>query len=100
MDIFSPMHMVILLIIVLLIFGPTKLPQLARSIGRSVRELKEGMNEINDAIKKPGDPPTPQPPTQVATPQLDPVKPVPVASAQAKPDEPPAAGGDPSGKNA
>ena len=45
-------EVIIVLVIVLIIFGPTKLPQLARSIGRSVRELKDGLNEVTNDIKK------------------------------------------------
>ena len=36
-------EIVIILIIVLIIFGPKKLPELARAIGRSVREYREGL---------------------------------------------------------
>ncbi len=37
-------EMVLILAVVLLIFGPTKLPSLAKSIGRSVVELKDGLS--------------------------------------------------------
>jgi len=36
----QPMHLIIVLGIVLLIFGPGKLPQLGRAIGDGMRELK------------------------------------------------------------
>ncbi len=34
-------HIVVLLIVVLLLFGAPKLPELARSVGKSLRILKE-----------------------------------------------------------
>ena len=37
----QPMHLIVVLAIVLLVFGPGKLPDLARGIGESVRELKK-----------------------------------------------------------
>ena len=36
----QPMHMIIVLAIVLLIFGPGKLPELGRAVGDGMRELK------------------------------------------------------------
>lgn len=39
----GPLEIVLILAVVLLIFGPGKLPGLAKSIGRSVVELKEGL---------------------------------------------------------
>lgn len=45
----GPVEVVIILAIVLLIFGPTKLPQLAKSIGRSVVELKDGLRGAKDS---------------------------------------------------
>jgi sec-independent protein translocase protein TatA len=54
----------IVLLIVVLLFGSTKIPQLARSLGRSVSEFKKGVREgevdekkavePKDAEKKPG----------------------------------------------
>jgi len=41
----GPQEILILLAIILLIFGPSKLPQLAKSIGESVNELREGMKK-------------------------------------------------------
>lgn len=45
-------EMIILLVIVLIIFGPTQLPRLAQSLGRSARELKKGLEGINDEIRE------------------------------------------------
>ncbi|HOE98040.1 MAG TPA: twin-arginine translocase TatA/TatE family subunit [Candidatus Sumerlaeota bacterium] len=44
-------ELIVLLVIVLLIFGPKNLPRLAQSIGRSARELKNGLNGITDDLK-------------------------------------------------
>ena len=40
-------EMILILAVVLLIFGPTKLPSLAKSIGKSVVELKDGLSGKN-----------------------------------------------------
>jgi len=42
---FEPWHLIILLAIVLLMFGSTKLPELARGMGRSIRIFKSEMSE-------------------------------------------------------
>lgn len=41
-------ELVIFLVILLLLFGSTKLPSLMRSMGQSVNEFKRGMNEAPD----------------------------------------------------
>ncbi|MBW2968133.1 twin-arginine translocase TatA/TatE family subunit [Candidatus Woesearchaeota archaeon] len=38
-------EIIIILVIILVLFGPKKLPELARAVGKSVREYREGMNE-------------------------------------------------------
>ena len=39
-----------ILAVVLLLFGPTQLPKLAKMFGKSAKALKEGMNEgLNEA---------------------------------------------------
>ena len=50
-------ELIIILLIILLLFGGRKLPQLARSLGGSMKELKKGMsdgleNENNTKNKK------------------------------------------------
>lgn len=40
-------------VVVLLIFGPNRLPELARGIGQSVSELKKGMQEMKDEVEEP-----------------------------------------------
>ncbi len=39
----GPLEVVVILVVILLIFGPTKLPGLAKAIGKSVVELKDGL---------------------------------------------------------
>jgi len=40
----------IILVVVLLLFGSKKLPELARSLGKSVSEFKKGQNEFQNAL--------------------------------------------------
>ena len=39
----GPWEIIAILAVILLIFGSTKLPELARAVGKSVVELKEGL---------------------------------------------------------
>ena len=39
-------ELVIILIIVLVLFGANRLPDLARSLGSSMKEFKKGVNEV------------------------------------------------------
>jgi sec-independent protein translocase protein TatA len=41
-------ELIIILIVVLLLFGSTRLPKLARSLGEASREFKKGVNERED----------------------------------------------------
>ena len=40
-------ELLIILVIVLVLFGANRLPELARSLGSSMKEFKKGMNEAN-----------------------------------------------------
>jgi sec-independent protein translocase protein TatA len=40
---FQPMHLIVILFIVLIIFGPGKLPELGAGLGKSIREFKKAM---------------------------------------------------------
>ncbi len=51
-------ELIILLLVVLLLFGSTKLPKLARSIGEASKEFKKG---VNDAASEPAPAASPAP---------------------------------------
>ncbi len=44
-DLFAPSHLIVLLVIVLFIFGPSKLPNLGKDLGKSIREFKKAISE-------------------------------------------------------
>lgn len=43
MDILSPSHLLILLVIVLIIFGPSKLGDVGGAVGKAVKDFKRAM---------------------------------------------------------
>ncbi|OFS61859.1 twin-arginine translocase TatA/TatE family subunit [Nosocomiicoccus sp. HMSC09A07] len=47
----APVSLIIIAAVALLIFGPTKLPQLGRSVGTTVKEFKEGFNGLGEDEK-------------------------------------------------
>ena len=47
---FSPWHWLLVLAIVLLLFGPRRLPEIGKGIGDGLRALKKGMKEGTSAI--------------------------------------------------
>ncbi|HEX9415975.1 MAG TPA: twin-arginine translocase TatA/TatE family subunit [Gaiellaceae bacterium] len=62
---FGPWELLIILGVVLLIFGPKRLPQLGRSLGRGAREFKDsitGRHDKDDKDDEPAElPPPPEP---------------------------------------
>ena len=45
-------EIIIIALVLLLLFGGKKIPELMRGIGKGVRNFKEGMNEIEKDINK------------------------------------------------
>lgn len=45
-------ELLVILAVVLLIFGPSKLPALARSMGQAVKEFRKGTQEVEDGLNK------------------------------------------------
>lgn len=39
----GPMEFLVVMFLALLLWGPTKLPDLGRALGRSIKEFKEGL---------------------------------------------------------
>jgi sec-independent protein translocase protein TatA len=75
MGLFEPIHLVVILAIALVIFGPGKIGDLGATLGRSIRDFKKAMNEETPTA----------PAVQTAT-LLD----APTAQASAQPHEAPA----------
>jgi TatA/E family protein of Tat protein translocase len=44
-------ELLVILVIVLLVFGPRKLPELARGIGRSLSELKRAAEDVKQELQ-------------------------------------------------
>ena len=45
-------ELIIILVIALIIFGPRKLPELGRSLGRSIGEFKKASNELRNTLEE------------------------------------------------
>lgn len=48
-------EIIFIVLIVLLLFGGKKIPELMRGLGKGVHSFKQGLNEVEDEIKKPLD---------------------------------------------
>jgi sec-independent protein translocase protein TatA len=61
----GPGELILILVIVLVIFGPGKLPDIGSAIGRGVREFRKASNDLEDSIRgesnKPAAPPAASP---------------------------------------
>ncbi len=45
---FQPMHLLIILVIVLIIFGPGRLPEIGKGLGESIRGFKKAISREDD----------------------------------------------------
>ena len=45
-------ELLLILAVVLLIFGPSKLPALAKSMGQAVKEFRKGTREVEEGLQK------------------------------------------------
>lgn len=45
-------EMVLIALVVLLLFGGRKIPELMRGLGKGVRSFRQGMKEVSDEIKE------------------------------------------------
>jgi sec-independent protein translocase protein TatA len=86
----GPTEWVLILVIVLVLFGAKKLPELARSLGQSMNEFRKAREEFDKELHQAGQdlkssPPNTQPyqPVQPAQPVL-PSQAAPVETAQAQ----------------
>jgi sec-independent protein translocase protein TatA len=47
----EPWHVVLLLGVVLVVFGPKRLPEIGKSLGESIREFRKATSEFGDVVK-------------------------------------------------
>lgn len=45
-------ELVLIALVILLLFGGRKIPELMRGVGKGVRSFRQGMKEVNDEIKE------------------------------------------------
>ena len=45
-------ELLVLFVIILLIFGPSQIPKMARGIGQALREFRKAQREISDEIQR------------------------------------------------
>ncbi|MBQ5690443.1 MAG: twin-arginine translocase TatA/TatE family subunit [Alistipes sp.] len=53
---FGWQEILLIALIVLLLFGGKKIPELMKGLGKGVRSFKEGVKEITDEVEKSDDP--------------------------------------------
>ena len=51
-------ELILILVVGLIVFGPGKLPEVARSLGKGIREFKKATNVLSQAINAPEQAPT------------------------------------------
>jgi sec-independent protein translocase protein TatA len=49
-------YLLILLVVVLIIFGPGRLPELGGAVGKAMREFRKATTELTDEVKNSMDP--------------------------------------------
>lgn len=50
-DLLTPGHIIVLLVVALLIFGPKRLPEIGSGLGKSIREFKASMSQASENAK-------------------------------------------------
>jgi sec-independent protein translocase protein TatA len=68
---FHPLWIAVILVVVLIIFGPGRLPELGGAVGKAMREFRKATNELTNEVTSAAQAtpvaPPPAPPTVAAT---------------------------------
>ncbi|HUO05841.1 MAG TPA: twin-arginine translocase TatA/TatE family subunit [Candidatus Binataceae bacterium] len=62
MDLLAPSHLIIILLILLVIFGPSKLGDVGGALGKAIRDFKKAMNDPDEPAKPGAKPDDTKPP--------------------------------------
>jgi len=66
---FGPQDIILIALVVLLLFGGKKIPELMKGLGKGVKSFKDGMEGLEDDIKNPSKPDPPKAPEQDKPPE-------------------------------
>jgi sec-independent protein translocase protein TatA len=64
-DLFQPMHLLVVAVVLLVLFGGKKLPELGKGLGEGLRGFKDGIKGVADEANKPAET------TQTVTPKAE-----------------------------
>ena len=53
MGIENPVHLIFIAVVALVVLGPKRLPELARALGKGMREFRQAMSGEGDETEKP-----------------------------------------------
>jgi len=67
-------ELLILLVVLLLIFGAKRLPEMGRSLGKGMREFKDSVTGVEEAVSSPT---APAPPAELPSARSEPATPEP-----------------------
>ena len=56
LGIVGPMEIVLIALVILLIFGGKKIPELMKGLGKGVKRFKDGLKEVDDELNDRQDP--------------------------------------------
>jgi len=89
----NPVHIAFLLVLLLLVFGAKRLPEMGKSLGSGLRGFKESLSGESTETQTESTPPAPAlaaAPAPVAPAPVSPVAPAPVAPVEEPADQVPA----------
>ena len=47
----SPLHLILILVIVLLVIGPGKLPEVGSALGKGIRDFRKAASDVQEPVK-------------------------------------------------
>ncbi len=62
-------EILIIFVVILLIFGAKRIPEMAQGLGKGIREFRTAMRDVQDEIEAPKQPPQPTAPPAQTEPQ-------------------------------
>jgi sec-independent protein translocase protein TatA len=48
----QPIHIVVIILVALIVFGPKRLPEVGRWVGRSISEFRKGTREMTETLRE------------------------------------------------